>query len=251
MGLYASLSDDFYVNLNLNTEMDLPSNRETLLHFFERIQKRYPEMNNFYSRERGEFVLEEPKEQGHYRWATVDARRVCSGHVNPTSIETALEQHGLVLDLIPYALSVSRLDCESLNLMFGFDFNYAGNHNELVVDALGVPPAFEQLAEKYRGHMVAFEPHMQFSIDCDCKTQIRVSVETRTSAYHVKTRSFPPEQLSVYVTARRYGSLDTDTEFRTVMEELNETCDEIVQEFVATDILKPLQRTIEIKSAQG
>ena len=32
MGLYASLSDDFYVNLNLNTEMELPGSRETILH---------------------------------------------------------------------------------------------------------------------------------------------------------------------------------------------------------------------------
>lgn len=251
MGLYASLSDDFYVNLNLNTEMDLPSSRETLLHFFERIQKQYPEMTNFYSRERGEFVLEEPKEQGHYRWVTVDPRRVCSGFVNPSSLEVALDQHGLVLDLIPYSLSVSRLDCESLNLMYGFDFNYAGNHNELVVDALGVPPAFDRLAERYRDEMVAFEPHLQFSVDADCKTQIRISVETRTSAYHVKTRSFPQEQLSVYVTARRYGSLDAGQEFTAVMKELKESCSEVVQEFVAIDILKPLQRTIEIKSAQG
>ncbi len=251
MGLYASLSDDFYVNLNLNTEMDLPSSRETLLHFFERIQKQYPGMTNFYSRERGEFVLEEPKDQGHYRWATVDTRRVCSGYVNPSSVDTALDQHSLILDLIPYSLSVSRLDCESLNLMYGFDFNYAGNHNELVVDALGVPPAFDRLAEKFRDEMVAFEPHMQFSVDADCKTQIRVSVETRTSAYHLKTRTFPQEQLSVYVTARRYGSLDSGQEFSAVMRELNESCSDIVQEFVAADILKPLQRTIEIKSAQG
>ena len=251
MGLYASLSDDFYVNLNLNTEMDLPTNRETLLHFFERIQKQYPTMSNFYSRERGEFVLEEPKELGHYRWATVDSRRICSRYVNPESMDKGIEQHALILDLVPYMLSVSSLDCESLNLMLGFDFNYSGNHNELVVDALGVPPAFEQLADRYREQIVAFEPHMQFSVDTDCQTQIRVSVETRTSAYHLKTRSFPQEQVSVYVTARRYGSLNNRMDFSTVLHVLKEACAEVVQDFVAKDILKPLQRTIEIKSAQG
>jgi hypothetical protein len=135
--------------------------------------------------------------------------------------------------------------------MYGFDFNYAGNHNELVAEALGVPPAFERLVERYRDQTVAFEPHLQFSIDAACKTQIRISVETRTTAYHLKTLSFPPEQLSVYVTARRYGSLEAGSEFTASMHELNEACSDIVEDYVATDILKPLQRMIEIRSAQG
>ena len=48
---YSALADDFYVNLNLNTEMTLPAQRETVLGFFERVQKAYPTMRNFYTRE--------------------------------------------------------------------------------------------------------------------------------------------------------------------------------------------------------
>ena len=59
MNRYSSLCDDFYVNMNLSTEMELPHSRETVLHFFERIQKKYPTMRNFYCRDRGDFVLEE------------------------------------------------------------------------------------------------------------------------------------------------------------------------------------------------
>ena len=47
--------------------------------------------------------------------------------------------------MVPYALSISPLDCESLNVMYGFDFTYRGNHNQLLVDALGVQPAFEKI----------------------------------------------------------------------------------------------------------
>src|SRR5690606_37528747 len=61
---YSSLCDDFYVNINLSTEMDLPASRETILHFFERLQKEYPTMRNFYCREKGDFILEEDKESG-------------------------------------------------------------------------------------------------------------------------------------------------------------------------------------------
>ena len=120
MNPYSSLCDDFYVNMNLSTEMELPANRETILHFFERVQKTFPTMRNFYCRERGDFVLEEDKDQGCYRWCTIESRRLCSGRVNPDTVESALEQHRLVLDLAPYILSVSPLDCEALDLLFGF-----------------------------------------------------------------------------------------------------------------------------------
>ena len=98
--------------MNLSTEMELPNNRETILHYFERIQKNYPTMRNFYCREKGDFVLEEDKDGGRYRWCTVEARRLCSGQVNPSSVEDVLAQHELVLELAPYMLSVSPLDCE-------------------------------------------------------------------------------------------------------------------------------------------
>jgi hypothetical protein len=92
MTQYASLADDFYVNMNLATEMELPGQRETVLHFFERVQKRFPSMRKFYCRDKRDFVLEEDKEQGRYRWAAVESKRLCSGQVNPPSLEAVLDQ---------------------------------------------------------------------------------------------------------------------------------------------------------------
>ena len=37
---YNSLADDFYVNMNLSTEMDLAGSRETILHYAEQMQKK-------------------------------------------------------------------------------------------------------------------------------------------------------------------------------------------------------------------
>ena len=76
---YHAYCDDYYLNMNLNTEMDLPQTRDTVLHFFEQVKKNYPGMKNFYSRERGEFVLEEDKDEGDYRWVSIEPRRVSSG----------------------------------------------------------------------------------------------------------------------------------------------------------------------------
>jgi hypothetical protein len=247
MSRYGSYSDDFYVNMNLNTEMDLSQNRETVLHFFEQIQRVYPSLKNFYTREKGEFVLEEDKDRGQYRWASLEARRVSSGQVNPASLEEAFKQHAVVLDMVPYALSLSSLDCESLNVMFGFDFTYRGNHNELLAEALGIVPAFEKLAQIEGATLVGHEPSIQLAFDSDCKTQCRLSVETRTSAYHVRTGEYPEEQLSVYLTARRYGSLEPGETFVQSMERLASLCTDLVDNYVIENVLRPLQQAIAIR----
>ena len=90
MNAYSALADDCYSNMNLSTEMPLPTNRETILGFFERLQKSYPTMRNFYTRDNGDLVLEEDKDQGHQRWLSIEARRINSGFINPTDLDAAL-----------------------------------------------------------------------------------------------------------------------------------------------------------------
>ncbi len=247
MTRYNTYSDDFYINVNLNTEMDLPSSRETLLHFFEQVQKKFPEMRNFYNRDRAEYVLEEEKDRGHYRWTTVEPRRICAGHVNPASVDEAMGLHRSIMDMVPYALSISPLDCESLNVMVGFDFTYRGNHNQLLAEALGMAPAFERFADIPGAKIVAFEPSLQLALDADCRMQCRLGFETRTTAYHVRSGEFPEEQLSVYLTARHYGSFDPGEDLGEVVERLGKLCCEVVDDHVVDHILVPLQQAIALR----
>ena len=247
MTQFSSYCDEFYVNMSLNTEMELPRGRDTLLHFFEQLQKHYPTMKNFYSRERGEYILEEDKDSGSYRWATVEAKRVSSGYVNPETIELAQEQHKLVLESVPYTLSISPLDCESLDYMFGFDFTYRGNHHALVSEALGVIQPFEKASELPGYQVISNDPSIQFSLDEDCRTQCRIAIEPRTSAYHIRTGEFPEEQLSVYLTLRRYGSLDPSTNYVDTLQMLQKHATEILEGYVIESILQPLHATIAIK----
>ncbi|MEN1678543.1 MAG: hypothetical protein AAGJ46_03050 [Planctomycetota bacterium] len=246
MNPYAQLSDDFYVNVNLNTEMELSSGRETVLHFAEQMQKKYPEMRNFYAREKGDFVLEEDKDRGSYRWCTLEPRRVASGCVNPESIETAAAQHAHALDLAPFVLSVSPLDCEALDFLMGFDFSYRGNHNQLVTEALGVCPALERLANIPGASFMNNEPNLTIAVDDDCRLQCRVHLETRTQPYHIRTGEYQEEQLSVYVTARRYGSLDPGMTYVSAMQELRQLCEETVDNCVVEPLLQPLARAIAL-----
>ena len=120
MHRFGSCCDDFYLNMTLNTELELNGSRESVIHYFEQVRKKFPVMRNFFARERGEFVLEEDKEQGHYRWVSCESKRICSGFVNPSSLDLATAQHQFILELAPFALSASTIDCESLNVVYRF-----------------------------------------------------------------------------------------------------------------------------------
>ncbi len=244
---FKEISDDYYVNVNLNTEMELPATRDAVMHFFEQLQKQYPTMANFYGREQGDFVLEEDKEKGFYRWASVEPRRVCSGYVNPDNYQEAVEQHLAVLELVPYSLSISGLDCESLNFMYGFDFTYRGNQTELISEALGVTPALEPLGRIPGSRLVGIEPALQFALDEECRVQCRISIESRTSAWHIRTGEFPEEQLSVYLTIRRYGSLPPGMTYVEAVKPLQEHGETIIRDYLIDNVLVPLQRTIAIR----
>src|SRR5437879_10606429 len=66
------------------------------------------QMTDFDCRENGEYVLEENREQGSYRWVTLETRRVCTGYVNPPELEDADKHHERVLELAPYHLDLDR-----------------------------------------------------------------------------------------------------------------------------------------------
>jgi hypothetical protein len=63
----------------------------------------------------------------------------------------------------------------------------------------------------------------------------------------MRTKEFPEEQLSVYFTARRYGSLETGETYVAAMNRLSEICRDVVDNYVVENVLRPLQQTIAIR----
>jgi hypothetical protein len=247
MNPYSSLCDDFGVYFYLNTKMELPSGRETVLHFFDTLQKSFPKMTDFERRESGEFVLEEDREQGSYRWVTLETRRLCSGFVNPPEVDDADRQHERVLEIAPYHLDFSTLDCESLDVLFVFDFAYAGNHDEVVAEALLPGSPVENLLHVTGGKVLNYEPSLMFALDENCRLQARMNIETRTNAYQVRTGQFPDAPISVYFTVRQYWGRQP---FKTLVESYQNqrrVCQELVDSHILPSVIRPLAQTIAAK----
>jgi hypothetical protein len=244
---YSSLCDDFGIYVYVNTKMELPSGRETVLHFFNSLQKTFPTMSDFDCRGGNEYVLEEDREQGSYRWIGLELKRFASGFVNPPSVDAADTQHERVLEIAPYHLDFGSLDCESLDVLFSFDFLYSGNHDELVAEALGLNTTLESVLQMQGTKVLGYEPSLMLALDDTCRLQCRLNIETRTNAYQIRTNQFPEAPITVYFTVRQYWAKQTGKTFIEGYRNQRKICQELVDQHIIPAVIKPLSQTIENK----
>jgi len=247
MNPYSSLCDDFGVYVYLNTKMELPTSRETVLHFFQTLRKRYPQMTDFDHRDSGEYVLEEDREQGSYRWVTLEQRRLCSGFVNPPTVEAADHQHEAILEMGPAHLSLETIDCEAMDVLYAFDFMFSGNHDEVVAEALGINTTLESLLQLPGSRVINYEPALMLALDDTCRLQSRLSIETRTNAYQIRTGHFPEAPISVYFTVRQYWGRQPYDNFVDSYRNQRRLCAELVESHVIPAVVRPLAQTIAAK----
>jgi hypothetical protein len=247
MNPYSSLCDDFGVYVYLNSKMPLPNNRETILHFFESLRKTFPSMTDFEVRDNGEYVLEEDREQGSYRWMTVEPRRLCSGYVNPPEVEAADNYHERILEVTPSHVGFEPLDCEAMDVLFAFDFMFNGNHDEVVAEALGLNTTLESLLQLPGSRVINYEPSLMLALDEGCRLQSRLSIETRTNAYQIRTGNFPEAPISVYFTVRQYWGRQPFATFAESYHNQRRICQELVDAHIIPAVVRPLAQTIAAK----
>jgi hypothetical protein len=202
---FGSFCDDLFVELCITTQLELPSSRETVLAFFERLQKQFPEMNNFARREGGEYVLEHESQGQRTRWVGLEADRIVAGCADPEPLGQAYALHTQVLELAPYMLGVSPLDIDSLDVTFAMDFDYQGNHDEVIAAALLNTSSFGSLFEMAQVRAISCCPSVIVALSEDCRLQARVAIESRTTAYDVRSEKYKSDEpISLYFSVRRY-----------------------------------------------
>jgi hypothetical protein len=241
---YGSVADDFFVNLNLQTTLALPTSRETVLHFYEAVQKEFPSMACFYQREGGEFILEGDREGGTYQWLELQANRMSAGHFNPASPAEAYRFHSWLLDRSVYFLGVSPLDVEALDVMFGFNLDYQGNRDAIVAQALLANSPLAALMTEGSARAVEFEPSLVVSIDEECSLQARLSLETRSSSYQVRTGQYDEEPISVYFAIRRYPIPGSVINIKESFVRQSRLCEDLTARIVVPQVIRPILAAI-------
>lgn len=241
---YNSFCDDFYVDMYINTRFDLPSDRDLLLTFFERITKQFPSMRSL-ARDNNGYTLEEDPDGGSSRWTSVDIDRVGAGIVNPENFSHAFELPRLVVDLMPYMLGVRNLDVDCIDLTFGMDFDYAGNHNEIIAEALFSGSAFGRIFDCPGPGPLSLSPAVVVALDDDCSTRIRLTVDSRTEESEIRNRKFEQDKpISLYLTARQYPPSGKEFDPRASFDRLCQVAVDFMDEKVVPNFVMPLTNAI-------
>lgn len=241
---FRNLADDFFVNLSLQTTLQLPDSRETILHFCEAVQKEFKEMASFYQRETGEFVLEGDRDSGSYQWMELQSRRLTAGYFNPPDAATAYRMHRWILERSLYYLGVSGLDVECLDVLFGFNLDYVGNRDLIVAEALLGNSPLGAMAGLGSTKPIECEPSMVIALEDECYLQARLSLETRSSSYQVRTGHFEDEPISVYFTVRQYPRLANVMDFQASFAHQCEVCEDLTRRAVIPNIIQPIATAI-------
>ena len=245
---FSAFCDDFYVNMRLGSQLALPNGRDQLLHYFERLGRDHPGMNKFRKTDAGEFNLEEDRSAHSYRWASVEPKRLASGHVNPASIEEALELHTLVLGLAPHYLGISPLEVDYLDVLFGFDLNFSGNHDEIIADSLFADSPLASMTEEVGARAIDFQPTVTIALSDDCRLQARIDVVTRTNSYQVRTGEYADDVISVYLILRRYWGDRPKQLMEKMLPEMAERAEQLTHSYILPRVLKPISSAIASRS---
>ena len=228
--------------------MNLPHNRETLLHFFERIQKSFPRMTRFRKNDNGELNLEEDRTGDSYRWCSIEQKRLSSGHVNPSSVEEALKIHTLMLEQAPFQLGISTVEIDYLDVLFGFDLAFSGNHDEVIADSLLANSPLVCLTEEAGARAVDFQPTVTVALSEDCRLQARIDIVTRTNSYQVRTGDYSDDVISVYLILRRYWGDRPREPMETLLASMAQRAEGLCHNHILTKVIRPISEAIASRS---
>ena len=240
---FGALCTDFYINQELSLKMDLPGERETVLGMFDRVRTELPSMERFH-RYTDELALESPRVEGEYRWLAMRRQSIRTGHVNPPDFTEAYRLHRLILQTAPYFLSISPLDVDCLELLFGFDLECKANQHEIVHEALVANSPLAELLNYDEAKALDVQPVIGMALSSKCDVQAFFEVKTRTTHAQVRRNRYRTEPISIFLTIRRYGTIKEPDELLKIFDELAKHAEHLAQEKVVPNLLMPVNRAI-------
>lgn len=240
---FASCCSDFYLNQKLVLKMDLPESRETLLDMFDRVRREYPQLDRL-RRFDGELALESPDADEDFRWVAMRQTSLRSGVVNPSTLEGAYALHRLILETAPYYLSISPLDIDYLELVFGFDLEAETNRDEVVFEALFRDSPLGALVDPQGEALLDCQPIVGIALNEKCDLQAFFEVRSRGAAADVASGQFSPEPISVYLTIRRHGPIASVQELPQILATLAHHGERLAEARAIPHLVLPIRQAI-------
>lgn len=239
----AGLCSDFYINQKIALTMDVPEGRESVLDLFGRLKKDFPTLEKL-RRYESEYALESADIDGTYSWVALRQTTLRSGAVNPHRLEEAYRLHRLVLEISPYFLSVSPLDLDHLELVYGFDFEADRDRDEIVFEALLADSPLAELVDRDRERLVEAQPLIGIALDDDPRMQAFFEIKSRPARQSIIPGMEGAEPISVYLTVRLSGPIKSLEELPALFARLTGHAERLIDERLIPSVLVPIRRAI-------
>jgi hypothetical protein len=237
---FGSLCHDFYVNQKLSLKLDLPDRRETVLDMFDRLRREFPRLERF-RRFEGELALETLELEREFTWVAMRQTSIRSGAVNPGSLEEAYALHKRILEVAPYYLSISPIDVDALELVFGFDFETDAPRDEIIFDALLADSPLASLVDRQQDALVDVQPSIGISLS---------ESGDLTATFEVKSRGRPDlslgdeDPISVFLSVRKSGPVRSLEDLGTVFASLCGHAERLAEHRVIPHLVVPIRNAI-------
>lgn len=240
--------DEFCVAGRLYLKLDLVPERETVLHFFERIGREYPTLSRMRRRDERSLILEDNDLDGtaeSRRWLRLDTNVLRFGYFEPPSHEEARRFGRFIFEQAPHHLTLSDLDIDRLDVVYSFEMEYRGNHDRLVAETLYADhPLASFLMGEECTHTIDCQPYFGITLSPECDVQAYIEVKGRTSTFELRTGEFEPQMLTVQLTVRRYWGFTRIRSLADALEELMTAADDLAVRRVVPLIVNPLAQAI-------
>lgn len=238
---YRALCNDFYVNQKIQTKMELPRTRETVLELFERVRRQFPGMNSF-RRYREELALESPQSDQPHRWLAIRANTLRTGTVNAPDNADSYSLHESIIEVAPAYMSISPLDVDSIEILYGFDLMAGGNHDAIVLDALIPGSPLAALLEIPGAVPTDCQPIIGMTFGARGDMEIYFEVKTRAAGNSHRESGGDP--ISVYLTLRKMGPFSELKDLRSAFQRLVKHGEDLVEHRVVPGLIVPIRQAI-------
>ncbi|MEM9420595.1 MAG: hypothetical protein AAGA25_16330, partial [Planctomycetota bacterium] len=184
--------------------------------------------------------------------------------------DAAVDYHKLVLELAPYHLTISPLDVDYVELMYGFDLECKQNHDAVVYEALyadtalggllnaSIPSedgpaededgdgeeASEERSASMAGSILDVQPIFGQSLNASGDLQAYYEVKTRPKSRRGSSKRYSGEPISLFLTIRKYGPVDDLGDMAKTVQLLNAYAEELATAKLIPDLLTPITQQI-------
>ena len=244
MSTFTAFCSDFYVNQKLALKLDLPERRETVLDLFDRVRRTFPRLSTF-QRYDGEVALESDSSEREWQWVALRQTTIRSGHVNPATLADSYNFHKALLEVAPYFLSISPLDVDMLEVVFGFDFETEHDRDEVVFDALLEGTRLAGLVDRDTERIADAQPSLAISLGGRGELQAAFEVRTRPRVPVAGERGGDP--ISVFLTVRRFGPLASLDELKSAFGAVVGHAEILAENLVIPHVVVPIHEALQAR----